>query len=77
MFCRDIIYRVYLERQKNILLIKVQLTKLICQNSPTLNLGKVLELQLPKSDIAIGGNGLNAGDIKQQRVGFPQSNGIQ
>ena len=44
--------------------IKVQLTKLIqsAKIPPTLNAGKVLEIQLPKSEIAIGGNGLNVGE---------------
>ena len=40
--------------------INAQLKKLIQSTKipPTLNAGKVLELQLPKSDIAVGGNGL-------------------
>ena len=52
--------------------IKVQLTKLIqsAKIPPTLNLGKVLELQLPKSDIAIGGNGLNVGEYKTTTNGI-------
>ena len=46
--------------------INAQLKKLIQSTKipPTLNAGKVLELQLPKSDIAIGGNGLNVGEYK-------------
>jgi hypothetical protein len=52
--------------------IKVQLTKLIrsAKIPPTLNAGKVLELQLPKSEIAIGGNGLNVEEYKTTTNGI-------
>jgi len=52
--------------------IKVQLTKLIqsAKIPPTLNAGKVLELLLPKSDIAIGGNGLNVTEYKKTTDGI-------
>ena len=52
--------------------IKVQLTKLIrsAKIPPTLNAGKVLEIQLPKSEIAIGGNGLNVGEYKTTIYGI-------
>jgi len=52
--------------------IKVQLTKLIqsAKIPPTLNAGKVLELLLPKSEIAIGGNGLNVREYKTTTDGI-------
>ena len=52
--------------------INAQLKKLTQSNKipPTLNAGKVLELQLPKSDIAIGGNGLNVGEYKTTTNGI-------
>ncbi len=52
--------------------IKVQLTKLIqsAKIPPTLNAGKVLEIQLPKSEIAIGGNGLNVREYKTTTNGI-------
>ena len=52
--------------------IKVQLTKLIqsAKIPPTLNAGKVLELRLPKSEIAIGGNGLNVREYKTTTDGI-------
>ena len=51
--------------------INARLKKLTQSNKipPTLNAGKVLELQLPKSDIAIGGNGLNVGEYKTTTSG--------
>ena len=52
--------------------IKVQLTKFIqsAKIPPTLNAGKVLELLLPKSEIAIGGNGLNVREYKTTTDGI-------
>ena len=52
--------------------IKVQLTKLIqsAKIPPTLNAGKVLEIQLPKSEIAIGGNGLSVREYKTTTNGI-------
>ena len=52
--------------------INAQLKKLTQSTKipPTLNAGKVLELQLPKSDIAIGGNGLYVEEYKTTTNGI-------
>lgn len=58
--------------KEHLLPIKAQIKKLVqsAQIPPTLNAGKVLELQLPKSDIAIAGNGLNVREYKMTPNGI-------